>query len=539
MLGGLESGAAWSLGSAAQQAYFASFLAACLTDACARFEQYTGRRYGPVSTHAVEDSPLLLVAAGSAIETAEYVANGLRDTLPVGVLGLQALRPWPRAEIVRLLGQGQRVCVLERLDVPLDGDPPLLREIRATLGWALDDGLHPGVAAPPGDRARTPLDERPALSESRIPRLLSVIYGLGGAPLRAADLAELCRQAGRIEQSRVYLGLRFDAASRYPKRQVLLDRLRRAYPDLAGLGLTAPSERASAPDLTKPQGSTPGWQPKSALGIAVHRISGQAGEGLLADLATLLHPILKGAVRGRPAWPTEPWGALLTDRLTLAAAPLRDPGADTPIDLALVTAPPGAGGLDPLAELCPGGAVLFASPLPGEALWQALPHAMQQALSSGSGRLYHLPLTAGGGNELLLGGLCAVLIGQGLLDSNLRRLTSVREALLKQRVADTAPLLEAFRQGFEAVQPLSVPLVAAEPGQKALAPEAEQTPTLLRELGAAGDGYDSLPRFWAQAGVLQHQGANAEWTPDPYLALGLLPPLSAGFRDLRDRKSVV
>ncbi len=54
----------------------------------------------------------------------------------------------------------------------------------------------------------------------------------------------------------------------------------------------------------------------------------------------------------------------------------------------------------------------------------------------------------------------------------------------------------------------------------------------MRPLGPSDDGYDSLPRFWDQTGVLHHQCATGEWVPDPYLALGLMPPLSAGFRDL-------
>jgi hypothetical protein len=162
--------------------------------------------------------------------TAEAVADHLRayQRMKVGVLGLRCLRPFPGAEIARLLGTGARICVLERLDTPLAADPPLLRELRAALDRALESGrygedIHPGY---------------PALREQHRPRLQSVIYGLGGLPLRAADLAALCRDAQSIERARVYLGLTFAiASSPYPKRQVLLDRLRRDYPDIAGLGL--------------------------------------------------------------------------------------------------------------------------------------------------------------------------------------------------------------------------------------------------------------------------------------------------------------
>ena len=508
MLGAVESGAVFGLGTAARRVYFEGPLAACLNTGFDRFERLTGRRHQPLSTHQVQDGSLVLVAQGAAIETAQAVADGLRGTHPVGVVGIHVPRPFPGAELARLLGQGRRVCVLERLDSPLDGDPPLLREIRAALGRAMDNGRH-GVAAHPG---------YPALDSRQAPKLLSVIYGLGGSPLRAADLAELCRQAGGIERPRVYLGMNFaPGVSPYPKRQVLLDRLRRAYPEIADLGITA----------TQP---APGLRPKGAIGIALHRISGQLGEGMLPEIAALFHHVLKGQVRGRPALAAEPWGALCIDRIAWAGGYLRDGGDDLPVDLALVTAPASLAGLDPCAGLVPNGAVLFASTLSEEALWRSLTAGTRRAVRDGRHGFYHLPLTAGSGNDTLLGGLCAALLNLGLLEASARRLTSARETLLKAGVAAVEPQIEAFGSGLEAVRKLSPETLSGDlPGATA---EPEQAPAVLRRFGASDDGYDSLPRFWDQMGVLHQQGAAAELTPDPYLALGAMPPLSAGLRDL-------
>jgi pyruvate-ferredoxin/flavodoxin oxidoreductase len=508
LLGGAESGTVWGLGSAAQRAYFESPLAACLNEACSRFEQLTGRSNPAVSAFQMQDSPLVLVAQGAAIETAQAVADGLRRTLKVGVIGIHALRPFPGAEIARLLGQGQRVCVLERLDSPLASDPPLLREVRAALGRALDNGrygatLHPGY---------------PALSEGQMPRWLSVAYGLGGLPLRAADLVELCRKAGRIDRSRVYLGMNFaPSASLYPKRQVLLDRLRRAHPEIADLGIAAVEP---APDL----------RPHGALSLALHRISGQLGEGLVAEISALLHHALKGQVRARPALTAEPWGALCVDRIARADAQLRDLGDDLPVDLALVVAPATTPGLDPLAELTPKGAVLVATPLSGETLWQSLRPATRRALLDPQRGLYLLPLTAESNSDYLLGGLCAALVNHGLLEISPRRWTSAREALLKQAVAAVQPPLEAFKSGLAAVIKLDPSAYASD--QPAPAAEPDAAPAALRQFGPSDDGYDSLPRFWDQVGVLHRHGATAELAPDPYLALGAMPPLSAGLRDL-------
>ena len=90
-------------------------------------------------------------------------------------------------------------------------------ELRAALDRALENGRFGAEAHP----------DYPALQDKQRPRLLSVIYGLGGLPLRGADLIALCRKADGIRRPQVYLGIRFSrTTSAYPKRQVLLDRLR-------------------------------------------------------------------------------------------------------------------------------------------------------------------------------------------------------------------------------------------------------------------------------------------------------------------------
>ena len=97
--------------------------------------------------------------------------------MKVGVLGVRGLRPFPGAEAARLLGKGAQVCVLERMVTPLAGDPPLLRELRAALDRALENGrfgedVHPGY---------------PALQENSRPRFISAIYGFTGFTIVSLD----------------------------------------------------------------------------------------------------------------------------------------------------------------------------------------------------------------------------------------------------------------------------------------------------------------------------------------------------------------
>jgi len=477
------------LAQAAAGTFFDAHAEALLGQALSDFNAAGGRPYRPLSRHRLDDAELILVAQGAAIETAEGVCERLRaQRLKVGVLGVRGLRPFPGAEAARLLGRPVRVCVLERLDTPLAGEPPLLRELRAALGRRPDDG-----------RAR--------------PHLLSVPYGLGGLPLRAEDLAALCRAAPRLTQPRVTLGLSFATLdSPYPKRQVLLDRLRRSYPGLAELGLG----RAPPADL----------RPAGCLTLSLHRLVGGPGDGLAVETGALLQRLLKGGLRGRPGTPMG-WGRPCVDRISVAPTPLGDLGDAPPADLALLTADPRLPGLWP-QELAQSAAVLILSALPDDALGAHLPAAARNALQQADAALYRLPAPAGGPVALdeLLGALCGVLLAHGRLEVSRRRLLALREELLGEAAGAR---LERFTAGLDAVRRIAPgTLTDAAPAPR----EDDTAPAPLRGPGRLDSAYDSLPRFWDQVGVLYARGDTAELAPDPYLALGAVPPRSAALRDL-------
>ncbi len=519
LLGALQPPEAWGAGKTAARAFFDAHLTESLDEAFTRFAEQTGRRHRRVSAHRVDDARLILVAQGAAVETAEAAADQLRDKhrVEAGVLGIRCLRPFPGAEIAGLLSGGARVCVLERMDTPLAEDPPLLRELRAAVDRALENGAF-GAATHPS---------YPALGERQRPRFLSVVWGLGGLPLRGADLIALGRDAENIRQAQVYLGMRFShGSSAYPKRQVLLERIRRSYPEIGDLGLYG-------------IGPTPDLRPKDALTLAIYRLSGGLGEGLAPEAAVFLQRLTGGGLRSRPALFTESWGSQCTERVTTAPDPLRDPGDETPVDLALLTIDPGLPGLEPQAGLGNDGALLVQTRLPDEGLWARLPGAARRLLKQGSARLYRIgppEASISVPNEYLLGAVCAVLLELGMIDSTQRRLLGAREDLLSRSVAGHKQRLASFEAGLDAPHrietnalALSVPTASAGPDDEA--------PSLVRRFGNIDDAYDSLPRFWDQIGVLYHNGELRELAPDPYLAVGAIPPLSAGFRDLSPLRS--
>lgn len=529
LLGALQTPAVWGLGAAAADVYFSSQVHASLGQAVEEFRQETGRQYDPVSAFRTEGARILLVVQGAAVETAQAVAEHLRkaERLKVGVLGVRCLRPFPGSALLSHLGSAKQLLVLERLSTPLAGDPPLLRELRAVI----DQGM---------DNERTDTGAQPSLRAKDRPRLCSVIYGLGGLPLHGGDLMHLCREAGDLERSRIYLGL--DLAPRtsdYPKRQVLLDRLRREYPAIEGLGLRSWDQ-------------TPDLRPAGSLTLAVHRRSGQRGEGLAPEIAGFLRRLAGEHLRSHPALFAQPLGSYCMDRFTLSGRELRDPGESMPVDLSLLAIDPGSPRIDPLADLQPNGALLLAGPEQDAVLWQLLPARLQRAVRGSNIALYAIPEKRGQiafqeegpdslafrnekgsapfSEDMLLGAVCGLLLDKGWLELNQRRLISSREEQLSQAGdPEQDRRMRDFQEGLEALRRVDCRRLRAS---KPAAPPEQEAPASVRRLGNIDDAYDSLPRFWDQVGVLYQDGAISQLAPDPYMAVAAVPPLIVAFRDL-------
>ncbi len=513
LLGALQPPEIWGFGAAAADIYFDGQVRSSLEQAVSDFRRETGRSCEPVSVFRAEDARILLLAQGAAVETAQAVAEQLRKTerLRVGVLGLRCLRPFPGPDLLAPLGVAKHLLVLERVSTPLADDPPLLRELRALFDRGLD-GASSDTGTPPS---------HPALWVQDRPRVRSVIYGLGGLPLRGADLIHLCREADALERFRVFLGMKFTPrTSDYPKRQVLLDRLRRDYPHVAGLGLCG-------------RGPTPDLRPSGALTLAVHRRSGQWGEGLAAEAAGFLRRFAGAHLRSHPTLFSQPLRSYCIDRFTLSEQALRDPGASMPVDLALLAVDPGDTQIDPLVDLRPDGALLLQGPEQDGALWQTLSPTLQQALQDAGIALYAVPPSDSPSEDLVLGAVCGLLLDKGWAGLGPRRLISIRDAQLTDAGRTDDPNREAcirqFQAGLDGIRrihywKLPVSEAAPRPEQAALAS--------VRRFGSIDDAYDSLSSFWDQVGVLYRDGAASQLAPDPYMAIGAVPPLLSAFRDM-------
>jgi len=465
LTGALFEKESFALGAFARGPFFDAFVEESLSKSFNQFERKTGRKYESISRYRLDDAQTVLLAQGAAVETARAAADYLRkqNKIKVGVLGIHVLRPWPGVEIVNALRGRDRVFVLERTATPMSGEPPLTRELRASL-----------------DR----------LENGRNPTCSPVVYGVGGLPLKVSDLVELCTRTDKLPTTPLFLGVAFDDTSgEQPKREVLLDALRRAYPNAAELGIRAPVD-AVAP------------RQDNTLTIAIHRINGSGDKGLLDATAALLHKLEAGRVRSRPSVSWEHWSDACVDWLTLGDDSLQDPGDALVADLAL-----------------------------------HIPRS--EVLVVNESKVFRIPLEDGAAEvpEILLGGLFGVLANAGLIKHKSRRIIAARRTLLEdvdQNRRDD--MLAAFQSGLEQI-------VEVDSGGNRVASTDDrwqgEAPAAVRHLSREDEHFSSLPRFWDQTGVLYRDGQADRLTADPYLATGTMPPLSSTFNDNSGARSTL
>lgn len=467
LTGALFPGDSYALGAFARRPYFDAFVGESLAENFEQFDKLTGRRYEATSRYRLDDATTVLVAEGAAVETARAAADSLRKghKIRVGVLGINVLRPFPAADVTAALQGRDRVFVMECMEAPMSATLPLMREIRGNT--------------------RGEADDRQAVYQS-------VVYGVGGLPLRVADVVALCTEVKAPTAAPVFLGIAFDDTSgEQPKRDVFLDALRRAYPDTARCSIRADTD------------SAPPGKPGQLM-IAIRRTSGEDGRDILGASGALLFELKGGRIRSRP---TMSWGgesASTVDWLAWGDETLHDPGDGLVPDISLDL----SSRLLQLGKKSDKGSQVFEIPRPNRT-------DESDALDV----------------ERLLGGLFGALIETGRLDVKPRRAITARRRLLAGTEAAQLELrVGAFESGLEQVSELERD--PSPPETRAVAPRWEgDTPAAVRHLDRDDGHYASLPRFWDQLGVLYRNRMSDRLTAGPYLATGTIPPLSSTFND--------
>ena len=530
MAGVVQNQESYMQSVAAQRPFFFEPIPELADQAFGEFAALTGRRYQRVAGYRCEDADYLLLGQGSVVPTSEAVADYLREKrgLKVGVVDLVMFRPFPADLVARLLRGRRGVTVLERVDQPLAVDPPLAREIRATLGKCLENGRA-------GERR--PHRGLPAFDKlSDVPDLYSACFGLGSRDLSPGDLVGAVENMlhGTEARRMYYLGIDFTRTRPLnPKDQIRQERLARDFPQLG--------------ELTVKGSENPNLMPQDCVTVRMHSIGGWGAITTGKHLATTLFDLLGWHVKANPKYGSEKKGQPTTFYLAVAPTPIRVNGEYHHVDVVLSPDPNVFGHSDALAGLRDGGLFIIQSDAATpEQAWQRIPERYQRKIAERRIRVCFLDAfriareeATDPDLELRMQGIAfqgAFFAATGLLaDHGLdeeRLIDSMRQRLQKKFGARGARVVEdnlrVIRRGYDELRDItdfSVP--SAEERVPAL-----PVPLPVRGLPASTAPLSDIQRFWTDTGSLYARGLGNENLADPFMALSLMPASTALFRDM-------
>ncbi len=528
MLGVVQNQDSYAQGVAAQRPFYFDHVAALTDQAMSEFAALTGRRYARASGYRLDDAEYVLVGQGSVVANAEAVCDYLRERkkLRVGVLNVTMFRPFPADLITGLLVGKKAATVLERLDQPLAVDPPLLREIRASMSKALENGRAP---------KHPPHPTLAAASGADIPEFFSSCFGLGSRDVQPGDLiaaVENMLDGGkRLRQS--YLGLDFiRRGTRLPKLQIWQEQLLDSYPHVADLAL------ASSGDVD--------LLPPGATAIRIHSVGGWGAITMGKNLAMTAAELAGMYIKANPKYGSEKKGQPTTFYAVLAHQPIR---LNCELKHVTVVLSPDANVFrhsNPIAGLCNGGVFIMQSDLAPQELWNTLPASGQREIRDRGIRLFaidgfKIAAEEASDPELKYRMQGAAFMGAFFKASDLttqenlsheqvfdgiRKQLSKKFGHLGERVVEDN--LRVIRRGFDeliAIDMATVQDKAAERGALPVMPSAMDTPLACPGIGDAG-------RFWEQVGFLYKSGDDV--IADPFAALSAIPAGTSTMRDMTD-----
>jgi pyruvate-ferredoxin/flavodoxin oxidoreductase len=308
MIGIVANQDAYMPGKIGQRAFYAK-MAPALEASFERWAELTGRRYGLVESHRLEDADTAIVALGSMAETAMATADALRAKgVKAGVLNVRTLRPFPGAEVASALAHVRAVSVLERLDVPGMQSNPLATEVKSALFDALQ-----GV------------EGYPAIQ--RVPDVLHGAAGLGSRDVRPADLVAVFDQMELPREAR-----------------------RRVF----ALGIDHPDALLAGPELD--------LAPPGTFRMRIASVGGFGTVTTNKILATVAGEIFGLHVQAYPRYGSEKKGLPTSAFLTISPGPIRTHCELERVDLLAVVDPAAAANPSTYSGLADRGRLLLALP---------------------------------------------------------------------------------------------------------------------------------------------------------------------------------
>ncbi len=516
---------------AAQRPYFFDHVRELVDRAFAEFQELTGRAYARVMAYRVEDADYVILGQGSLIPTAEAVADYLRDRrkLRVGVLNLCMFRPFPSDLIARFLEGKKGVCVLERLDQPLAGDLPLMREVRGVVSKCIECARDPGSYP----------DLIPYGDLSRIPMLYSGSFGLGSRDLQPEGLVAAVENMLPEGKGRRFFYLSIDflhSEPRTPTQRIHQDAIEEAYPGVRSLAL-----RGS---------ENPNLMPPKSITARFHSVGGWGAITTGKNLALTLFDLLGYHVKANPKYGSEKKGQPTTYYLSAAPEPIRVNCEYFYVDVVLSPDPNVFHHTNALAGLKQGGVFILQSEHgSAEKVWSSIPRPFQKIILDKKLRVYFLDAFRIAREEatdpdlqLRMQGIAfqgAFFAASGLMQEagldEERLLHAIREQLERKFGSKGARIvsdnLRVVQRGFDELQEIK-PTGLSDPNASGEQSRAPAMPIMVERLPRSGSPLSDIHRFWDQTGSFYARGMGSDNLTDPFIGLSVMPASSALFRDM-------
>ena len=528
MLGVVQNQDSYAQGVAAQRPFYFDHVAALADQAFAEYAALTGRRYARAQGYRIDDADYVIVGQGSVVSNAEAVADYLREAkqLRVGVLNVTMFRPFPAGLISRMLRGKRGVVVLERVDQPLAVDPPLLREIRATM----TKGLENGRAA---KTARLPYEGIERMAPAELPEFYSGCFGLGSRDLQPGDIVAAVENMipGAAQRRQFYLGIDFIRPNtRLPKLQIWQQELEQAYPGIGDLSIK------SAGDLN--------LMPPDAVSVRIHSVGGWGAITMGKNLSATVFDLLGLHIKANPKYGSEKKGQPTTFYASFASEPIRLNCELRHVNVVLSPDPNVFRHSNPLAGLADGGAFVIQSDRTPEDCWSSFPAWAQRDIKERKLRAYVLNGFGIAGDEAsdvelryrmqgaaFMGAFFAVSglaerkgLDQARLLAGIRQQVTKKFAKYGERVI--ADNLRVIERGFDELRPIPAGDIRTDdqtsiPG----IPDLLNTPD-------AQDGVANRGRFWEQVCFVNKTGSDG--IADPFAAFSAIPAVTGAARDMTD-----
>ncbi len=517
---------------AAQRPYFFDHIAA-ITDQCMEeYGELTGRYYKRVSTYRCDDAEYLIIGQGSMLGTAEAVVDYMRKErgVKIGAVQMIMYRPFPGDLVSHIIKGRKGIAVLERTDQPLAEDLPLIREIRATISKALENGQ--------ASKSDMPYPDYAAFKNAKdAPVLYSGCFGMGSRDLQPEGIVGAIENMlpDGAKKKFFYLSIDFLHDKPFtPKNEIYQQQLQESYPRIKELEVKG--------------SENPNLLPEGAITARIHSVGGWGAITTGKNLAITLYELLGYDIKANPKYGSEKKGQPTTYYLSAAPEPIRINCEYYFVDAVLSPDPNVFSHSNPLFGLKKGGVFIIQSELESaEAVWNSIPPGAQKYIAANDIKIFYLDAfkiarEEATDPELQFRMQGIAFQGAFFAASTLMESANFDEASLFKAIHDQiekkfgskgARVVEdnirVVRRGFDEITEITDK--SAINGNQTAKKETN-LPVMLKRIPTSTDPRTDIHRFWEQTGSFYLGGKPNENLADPFNALSLMPANTGVYRNM-------